>query len=217
MLYVSVTFFDLNCIKVNDIIYNNLEREYKMVDDIVLEDKTDIDLYKEFINGNKDAFNEIVNRYRDILILFILRYVKNLEIAEDLAQDTFVYVLINKKEYDFKYSLKTYLFTIAKCRAINYIKKQKKNVQFSDINLEDLNSISIDESLIRQENREIILNAMTKIKDEYQVLIYLRDIQGFNYKEICKILDKTMAQVKISIYRARKSLEKIIRKEGEIC
>ena len=217
MLYVSVTFFDLNCIKVNDIIYNNLEREYKMVDDIVLEDKTDIDLYKEFINGNKDAFNEIVNRYRDILILFILRYVKNMEIAEDLAQDTFVYVLINKKEYDFKYSLKTYLFTIAKCRSINYIKKQKKNVQFSDINLEDLNSISIDESLIRQENREIILNAMTKIKDEYQVLIYLRDIQGFNYKEICKILDKTMAQVKISIYRARKSLEKIIRKEGEIC
>lgn len=217
MLYVSVTFFDLNCIKVNDIIYNNLEREYKMIDDIVLEDKTDIDLYKEFINGNKDAFNEIVNRYRDILILFILRYVKNLEIAEDLAQDTFVYVLINKKEYDFKYSLKTYLFTIAKCRSINYIKKQKKNVQFSDINLEDLNSISIDESLIRQENREIILNAMTKIKDEYQVLIYLRDIQGFNYKEICKILDKTMAQVKISIYRARKSLEKIIRKEGEIC
>ena len=217
MLYVSVTFFDLNCIKVNDIIYNNLEREYKMIDDIVLEDKTDIDLYKEFINGNKDAFNEIVNRYRDILILFILRYVKNMEIAEDLAQDTFVYVLINKKEYDFKYSLKTYLFTIAKCRLINYIKKQKKNVQFSDINLEDLNSISIDESLIRQENREIILNAMTKIKDEYQVLIYLRDIQGFNYKEICKILDKTMAQVKISIYRARKSLEKIIRKEGEIC
>ncbi len=217
MLYVSVTFFDLNCIKVNDIIYNNLEREYKMIDDIVLEDKTDIDLYKEFINGNKDAFNEIVNRYRDILILFILRYVKNMEIAEDLAQDTFVYVLINKKEYDFKYSLKTYLFTIAKCRSINYIKKQKKNVQFSDINLEDLNSISIDESLIRQENREIILNAMTKIKDEYQVLIYLRDIQGFNYKEICKILDKTMAQVKISIYRARKSLEKIIRKEGEIC
>lgn len=217
MLYVSVTFFDLNCIKVNDIIYNNLEREYKMIDDIVLEDKTDIDLYKEFINGNKDAFNEIVNRYRDILILFILRYVKNMEIAEDLAQDTFVYVHINKKEYDFKYSLKTYLFTIAKCRSINYIKKQKKNVQFSDINLEDLNSISIDESLIRQENREIILNAMTKIKDEYQVLIYLRDIQGFNYKEICKILDKTMAQVKISIYRARKSLEKIIRKEGEIC
>ena len=188
-----------------------------MIDDIVLEDKTDIDLYKEFINGNKDAFNEIVNRYRDILILFILRYVKNMEIAEDLAQDTFVYVLINKKEYDFKYSLKTYLFTIAKCRSINYIKKQKKNVQFSDINLEDLNSISIDESLIRQKNREIILNAMTKIKDEYQVLIYLRDIQGFNYKEICKILDKTMAQVKISIYRARKSLEKIIRKEGEIC
>lgn len=188
-----------------------------MSEDLILKDKTDINLYREFIDGSKEAFNEIVNRYRNTLILFILRYVKNVEIAEDLAQDTFVYVLINKKEYDFKYSLKTYLFTIAKCRAINYIKKQKRNVQFSDMILEDLHIMDMDESLIKKENKEIILNALSKIKIEYQILIYLRDIQGFNYKEICKILDKTMAQVKISIYRARKSLEKVLREEGEIC
>ena len=214
---LTVTFFNLDCIKVNNISYNNLERKYKMSEDLILKDKTDINLYKEFIDGSKEAFNEIVNRYRNTLILFILRYVKNVEIAEDLAQDTFVYVLINKKEYDFKYSLKTYLFTIAKCRAINYIKKQKRNVQFSDMILEDLHIMDMDESLIKKENKEIILNALSKIKIEYQILIYLRDIQGFNYKEICKILDKTMAQVKISIYRARKSLEKVLREEGEIC
>lgn len=187
------------------------------MDDLILKEKTDVDLYKEFINGNENAFNEIVNRYRNILILFILKYVKNIEIAEDLAQDTFVYILVNKKEYDFKYSLKTYLFTIAKCRAINYIKKQKRNIKLTDMPLEDLHSIEIDESLIRQENKELLLNALSKIKNEYQILIYLRDIQGFNYKEICKILDKNMSQVKISIYRARKSLEKVIRKEGKIC
>lgn len=187
------------------------------MDDLILKEKTDVDLYKEFINGNENAFNEIVNRYRNILILFILKYVKNMEIAEDLAQDTFVYILVNKKEYDFKYSLKTYLFTIAKCRAINYIKKQKRNIKLTDMPLEDLHSIEIDESLIRQENKELLLNALSKIKNEYQILIYLRDIQGFNYKEICKILDKNMSQVKISIYRARKSLEKVIRKEGKLC
>ena len=187
------------------------------MDDLILKEKTDVDLYKEFINGNENAFNEIVNRYRNILILFILKYVKNIEIAEDLAQDTFVYILVNKKEYDFKYSLKTYLFTIAKCRAINYIKKQKRNIKLTDMPLEDLHSIEIDESLIRQENKELLLNALSKIKNEYQILIYLRDIQGFNYKEICKILDKNMSQVKISIYRARKSLEKVIRKEGKLC
>ena len=97
------------------------------------------------------------------------------------------------------------------------MKKQKRNIPLSDIPLEDLHIIDIDERLIKQENKEIISKALEKIKMEYQILIYLRDIQGFNYKEICKILDKTMPQVKISIYRARKSLEKVLRKEGEVC
>ena len=43
-------------------------------------------------------------------------YVKNIEIAEDIAQDSFMYMIINKVEYDFKYSFKTYLYTIAKSR-----------------------------------------------------------------------------------------------------
>ena len=188
-----------------------------MLEDLVLKEKTDVELYNDFLNGNKEAFNEIVKRYRNTLILFILKYVKNIEISEDLSQDTFVYVLVNKKEYDFKYSLKTYLFTIAKCRAINYMKKHKRNIPLSHIPLEDLHIIDIDERLIKQENKEIISKALEKIKMEYQILIYLRYIQGFNYKEICKILDKTMPQVKISIYRARKSLEKVLRKEGEVC
>lgn len=179
--------------------------------------KTDKELYLNFLNGNDKSFEEIMQRYKDKLINFIIGYVRNFEVAEDLSQDTFVYVLINRKNYDFRYSLKTYLFLIAKCRAINYIKKQKRNVQFSDMILEDLHIMDMDESLIKKENKEIILNALSKIKIEYQILIYLRDIQGFNYKEICKILDKTMAQVKISIYRARKSLEKVLREEGEIC
>lgn len=188
-----------------------------MPEDLLLKEKTDVELYNDFLNGSEDAFNELVNRYRETLILFILRYVKNIEVAEDLAQDTFVYILVNKKEYDFKYSLKTYLFTIAKCRAINHIKRQKRNVSLSDMPLEDIEAIDLDDKLIKQENRQIIIKAISKIKLEYQVLIYLKDIQGFNYKEICKILDKTMAQVKISIYRARKSLEKVLRKEGKVC
>ena len=84
-----------------------------------MENKTDVDLYNSLLNGNNEAFDEIMNRHRNNLILFINKYVHDLEISEDLAQDTFVYVLINRKEYDFKYSLKTYLYTIAKCRASN--------------------------------------------------------------------------------------------------
>ena len=68
----------------------------------MLDSKTDIELYKDFCNGSKEAFNIIIQRYRKPLIAFIMRYVKNIEVSEDLAQDAFLYMLVNKKEYDFK-------------------------------------------------------------------------------------------------------------------
>ena len=89
-----------------------------------------------------------------------------------------------------------------------YILKVRRKLEIINID---------DEYKTRKDSAKIISKALEKIKMEYQILIYLRDIQGFNYKEICKILDKTMPQVKISIYRARKSLEKVLRKEGEVC
>ena len=101
-------------------------------EDIEIDRKTDAELYKEFLNGKEEAFNNIIRKYRKPLISFIMRFIKNIEVAEDIAQDTFVYVLINKTEYDFKYSLKTYLYTIAKCRAINYLKRERKVVSYDE-------------------------------------------------------------------------------------
>ena len=54
---------------------------------------------------------------------------------------------------------------------------------------------------------------MSKMKTEYQTIIYLRDFEEFKYNEICTILNKTMPQVKSLLHRARKQLKKIIKKE----
>lgn len=181
-----------------------------------LNQKTDIQLYKSFLNGNKEAFNNIIQRYMKSLISFIMGYVRNQDVAEDLAQDTFLYVLINKKEYDFKYTLKTYLYTIAKCRAINYLKRNKKRISFEEQYIYDLDITDLNENLIRKEQNEKIKNAIKKLKYDYQIVIYLKDYQEFQYKEICKILNKTMPQTKMLIHRARKALKKILNKEGII-
>lgn len=178
-------------------------------------EETDIDLYKKFINGNKQAFDTLVKRHRKNLINFIMRYVKKLEVAEDLAQDTFLYMLINQKEYDFKYTLKTYLYTIAKCRAINFLKSNKRNVPFEEKYVYQPDFSDLEDNLIIQEDKLRILNAIRKLKREYQIAIYLSDFEEFKYKEICKILNKTMPQVKMLIHRARKKLKKILEKEGE--
>ena len=96
-----------------------------------MQEKIDKELYKEFLLGNNKNFEEIVKRHKNSIIYFIQRYTKSIDIAEDLAQDVFLYVLIHKKNYRFEYSLKTYLYTIAKSKALNYIKREKRIVTFS--------------------------------------------------------------------------------------
>lgn len=183
-----------------------------------MKEKTDVDLYNNFLSGNDTAFDEIVDRHRKNLILFINKYVHDLEISEDLAQDTFVYVLIHRKEYDFKYSLKTYLYTIAKCRACNYIRNQKRIIKFDEAYIQEQEELGqIEDNLLREEEKIRVQKAITKLKSEYQSVIFLRYIEEFSYTEICKILNKNMSQVKVLIHRARKSLEKILRKEGLEC
>ena len=75
-------------------------------------------LYKEYLNGNEEAFNKIVNKYKTNLIYFISTYVKDLDVAEDIFQDSIIYIIENKEKYDNKYSLKAYLYLIAKSRAL---------------------------------------------------------------------------------------------------
>lgn len=177
-----------------------------------MEEKTDKQLYKEFLLGNKTSFEEIVIRHKDSIIYFIQRYVKSIDIAEDLAQDVFVYILINKRSYKFEYSLKTYLYTIAKSKAINYIKREKRIVRLDEMKFEDLEEL--EEKVFRNEKTENLKKSIKKLKIEYQNAIYLADIENLNYKEIGHILKKTESSVKVLIHRARKTLEKIIKEEA---
>lgn len=168
-------------------------------------------LYKEFILGNNDAFEQIMNKYRENLIYFIQRIVKSFDVAEDIAQDVFVYVLINKKEYDFKYTLKTYLYTIGRSRAINYLKKEKRCVS---LNLEKQGNYEIDEIMFLNERKRNLKESINKLLPQHQLVIYLADIEELPYKEICKIMNKSMVQIKMLIYRARKNLKIILGKES---
>ena len=84
-----------------------------------MEKDLDIKLYNEYLDGNKEAFELLYNKYKEKIQYFIYNIVKDYQKAEDITQDTFVYVMQNKiKEgYTFKY----YIYLVAKSRAYNYI------------------------------------------------------------------------------------------------
>ena len=88
---------------------------------------------------------------------------------------------------------------------------QKMSYELQD--MREKEETYIDEDLIKEENKKEIYEAIGKLKKSYQIVIYLKDIEGLKYKEISRILNKTVPQLKMMTHRARKSLEKTMRKE----
>ena len=82
---------------------------------------------RRFLQGDKSAFDDILKEYRQSLTFFIYRYVKDYDEAEDIAIDVFVEFLAHPKKYNFKTSLKTYLFMLGRSRALDFLRQSKKH------------------------------------------------------------------------------------------
>lgn len=180
-------------------------------------DEEDKKLYKKFLEGDKEALETIIKKYEKNLKYFILKYVKDVDEAEDIYQSVIVYILEKKEMYDYKYSLKTYLYTIAKSRALNYIKKQKR-VTFE---LEENIVVHEEEKLLEDiilsnERKEKIVGVMKKMSIEYQQVLYLTIIEGLSYEETAEIMEKSISQIKNLIHRARKKMKKLLIEEKVI-
>lgn len=164
--------------------------------------------YQDFLNGDNLGFERLVLRYKDALIYFIHRYIKDITMAEDLAQDAFVEVFVHKERYRSNTSFKTYLYTIGRNKAVDYIRKNSRLLfvdEYPDAQAEEL---ELTERVIREEEKKRLHLAIQDLKKEYQAAITLVDLEEMSYAEAARILNKTESQMKILIYRARKSLAK---------
>lgn len=174
----------------------------------------DIKYYQLFLDGDQKGFEQLVYKYKDNLIYFLQRYVKSPEQAEDLAQDAFVEILVHKERFQFKYSFKTYLFTIGRNKAVDFIRKNRRQIPIEELSEWQDQGQKLLEQIVRKEERKRVLQAVKQLKEDYQRAIYLIDLEELSYHEAAGVLGKTMPQMKILIHRARKALKKEMEKEG---
>lgn len=185
---------------------------YVKGDMLLEEDKI---LMKKFQEGNDEAFEKLIVKYRTSAVYFAQRYTNDKYIAEDITQESFAYLYVYKDRYNEKYSFKTYLFTIIHNKSIDHIRKSKRE-ELND-NLYGINSLdNPEELLIKHERKHLIINNINKLKEEYKTAIYLIDYERFSYKEAGIIMGKNSAQMKILIFRARKKLKLLIEQEGYV-
>tara|TARA_B100000029_G_C17560888_1_gene953306 strand:- start:1484 stop:2068 length:585 start_codon:yes stop_codon:yes gene_type:complete len=186
---------------------------------------TDEELILDFQSGNRDAYNELVLRYKDKLTNFIYRFTYDIDSAEDLAQDTLLKVYINKDSYKEIAKFSTWIYTIASNLAKTELRKIKRRKTFS---ISDLSSDDREFVIHRPDDQSfegiedtkvsssILQESLTEIDDEFKNIIILRDIQELSYDEISKILKIPLGTVKSRINRGRFKLKDILKQKGVI-
>lgn len=169
--------------------------------------------YRRFLLGDETALDEILECYRTRLIFFIDRIVHDWDTAEDIAIDVFVFLLTNPHHYNFKVSLKTYLFMLGRSRALDYLRRRKF---LSPDPIPENHPAPWDpETQILMNDRNRMLHAALKtLPADMQQALHLVYFEELNYAETAAVMKKTKKQVDNLLYRGKEKLRAILRKEG---
>lgn len=173
--------------------------------------------YRRFRDdGDESGLVEIIRDYKDGLILYLNSFVGNIHTAEELAEDTFVLLGIKKPKDKGKGSFRTWLYTIGRNVAINYLRRNSKRAEISIDECSELVSEEQDLELsyIQEERKITVHRALRKLKSEYRQILWLIYFEGFSNKEAAAVMKKSVHNVETLVYRARRSLKSQLEMEG---
>jgi len=172
--------------------------------------------YRRFLDGNKEAFAELVEMYAHNLTFFINGFVGNLSAAEDLTEDSFCDLIFYKNRFKSQSSLKTYLFSIAHNKAVDYIKRSSKVCVVDDEKLERqlIDTRELEREILVDERKMHVNKALSEIHSDYRAVLYLLYFAEVTYEQAALILNKNKNQMKDLVYRAKQALKVTMEREG---
>ncbi len=150
------------------------------------------DSYRRFLDGDRSAFAEVQNCYFDSLVFFIHRMVHDLYAAEDLAIDTLTELIVNPRRYNFKTSLKTYLFSIARHKALDYI-RHRSHITVTELEKAEGGEEQVkspEEMLLLSERKRIVSEAMDRLPEDQRMAVYLIYFEDLSYEDAAKVMRK---------------------------
>jgi len=185
---------------------------------------TDQEVVELARKGEEVAYRELLRRYQRPVFSLIYRMVRDRELAEDLAQETFVKVLNALDRYRPEYKFSSWVFKIANNASIDHLRRKEldtlsleggpdattpERVEATALQLGDQTESPLDE-LEARELGSTIEKAIGRLRPEYRSCIILRHVEGRPYDEIAGILDLPLGTVKTYIHRARAELKECL-------
>ena len=174
--------------------------------------------YRRFLDGDEDAFDEIMKELFHSLVFFVDRYVHDIHTAEDIAIDVFSDLVVHKNRYNFKVSLKTYLFMLGRSRAIDHLRR-KKIITFTELSEADNASAdekTLEEGLIADERKRTVNRAIGILPADMRDAVHLVYFEDMTYDEAARVMKKSRKAVDNLLYRAKKELRTLLGEDGEL-
>tara|TARA_B100000029_G_C17294863_1_gene858415 strand:+ start:99 stop:677 length:579 start_codon:yes stop_codon:yes gene_type:complete len=190
----------------------------------IMDDKTDEQLIEEFQNGEISSYNQLIYRYKDRLFNYIYQFVHDIDLAEDLLQDTFLKLYTHKNSYKKIAKFSTWIYTIAGNFAKTELRKTKRRKTYShselifgekELTIND-NSNNPDKIFFNESLKGELKNCLSKLSIDFRNIIILRDIQELSYDEISTIIELPLGTVKSRINRARLKLYECLKQKEVI-
>jgi len=181
---------------------------------------SDYEIIKTCLEGNPNAFSELVSRYKNLVYSIILRMVVDKEEANDLAQEVFIKVYKNLDKYYPEFTFGTWIMRITTNHVID-ARRKKRHLTVSLDERQDANmsELSPETRYIEKERAADLKRIVENLPEMYKVPIILYHQQGLSYQEIANMIGEPLSKVKNRIFRGRKLLraDLISMREGDVC
>lgn len=185
----------------------------------------DYGLVCKAINGNQQAYAELMERYRNSIYHQMLRMVNNKEDADDLTLEAFGKAFHKLPSYAPRYAFSTWLFKIAINNCIDHIRKKRLHFLSIDDPIEheseqdyssNLKSGALDpeEEFIRNQRVQLMRDLICKLNVKYRLMLELRFFEELSYEEIATELDIPLGTVKAQLFRAKEIMYNLLKQPG---
>jgi RNA polymerase sigma-70 factor (ECF subfamily) len=165
-------------------------------------------LVRRFLEGDRQAFGSLVDRYQKMVYNVALRMANDPDDAKDISQNVFIRVSEKLESFDPKYKFFSWLYRISVNESINFLQSRKQN---ETLPVEIVAPGKGPEELLQdQQLSASVEDGLMKLSHDYRIVIILRHFEGLSYEEIGFILDLSAGTVKSRLFSARQSLKKIL-------
>lgn len=184
-----------------------------------LEERSDGELAKLVAAGDQQAASVLIQRYERLVRSFLRKITGRPELADDLAQDTFVRLLKHADRYDPKYPMRTWLMTIARRLSINFARRADQRVGSTEYqgrpSEEHGPADQVEADDYRSATRRLIDAALLKLSDAQRTVMVLFHQQELSIEEISDVMEMPVGTIKSHLHRARSAMRKTLASQIE--